>query len=143
MTDVTLTEDECWGLLAAQEFGRLAFVIDDAVHITPINYAVDRNQHGLRSVLFRTGGHSSKLFAVELGVPVALEIDDIGDDEATSVVVRGFTRHLVGDEAHRAEHLPLRPWVGTDKTEVVEVMPEVVTGRRFPLSRPWLSIRLH
>jgi uncharacterized protein len=127
--------EECWELLRAQELGRLAFTVVDELHITPINYAVDG-----QTLLFRTAA-GNKLFGVELGGEVAFEIDDIGEDEATSVVVRGRARHLEEDEEHRADNLPLRPWVGSDKPNVVEIVPTDVTGRRFPLSRPWLRMR--
>ena len=134
-----LTEDDCWALLEAQEFGRLAFRIVDEQHITPINYTVDRNPDGRHSLLFRTAS-GGKLLAVLLGAEVAFEIDDIGEDEATSVVVRGQARRLEEDEAHRADVLPLRPWVDTLKFDVVEILPTAVTGRRFPLHRPWLRM---
>lgn len=137
--DVELSQDECWELLRGHELGRLAFRAGAEQHLTPINYAVDR-QDGRDSLLFRTAP-GTKLLAVALGAEVAFEIDDLDDEIATSVVVRGRPRHLEGTEAHRAEQLPLRPWVGTDKYEVVEIVPEVVTGRRFPLNRPWLHLR--
>ena len=133
--DNELHPEECWDLLRAQEFGRLAFTVVDELHITPINYAVDE-----QTLLFRTAA-GNKLFGVELGGEVAFEIDEIADEEATSVVVRGRARHLEEDEEHRADNLPLRPWVGTDKPNVVEIVPTEVTGRRFPLSRPWLRLR--
>ena len=94
---IRLTQDECWDMLRAEEFGRLAFRLVDEVHITPINYAV----------------------------------------------VRGSARKLDEDEEHRAENLPLRPWVGTPKYNVVEITPRVITGRAFHLSRPWLHLTHH
>src|SRR6478735_2387887 len=130
-----LPPEECWELLRAQELGRLAFTVVDELHITPINYAVDGE-----ALLFRTAA-GSKLFGVELGGEVAFEIDEIGDDEATSVVVRGSARRLEEEEEHRAENVPLRPWVGSDKPYVVEISPTEVSGRRYPISRPWLQIR--
>jgi len=132
--------EECWALLAGQELGRLAYRIGDEQHLTPINYAVDVNQHGRRSLLFRTA-RTGKLLAAELGEEVAFEIDEVTGDEATSVVVRGYLRHLVGEEALRAENLPLRPWLGDGRYDVVEVVPTEVTGRRFHISRPWLRLR--
>ena len=130
-----LPPEDCWELLRAQEFGRLAFRMVDELHITPLNYAVDHE-----TLLFRTAA-GSKLFSVELGGEVAFEIDEIEEDVATSVVVRGHPRHLEEDEAHRADNLPLRPWLGTDKPDVVEIVPIEVTGRRYPISRPWLRMR--
>ena len=58
-----------------------------------------------------------------------------------SVVVRGTARLLGEDEAHRSENVPLRPWVSTQKYNVVEILPSAVSGRRFALSRPWQHVR--
>ncbi|MBZ5738056.1 pyridoxamine 5'-phosphate oxidase family protein [Nocardioides mangrovi] len=143
MDDPTLpemTQQECWELLRARELGRLAFTIVDEQHITPINYAVD-DSGGDPTLLFRTAP-GTKLLAVELGHEVAFEVDDVAGETAVSVVVRGRARHLEEDEAHRAEQLPLRPWLGSPKYDVVEIVPTAVTGRRFELSRPWLHLRL-
>ena len=137
--DSVLDEDRSWDLLAAQELGRLAYRIGSEQHITPINYAVDVNELGRRSLLFRTA-RTTKLLAAELGDEVAFEIDEVEDDTATSVVVRGYLRHLDPEEAHRAENLPLRPWLGDGRYDVVEIVPTAVTGRRFHLSRPWLRM---
>jgi len=138
---VALRQDECWEMLAEHELGRLAFTILDEQHITPINYAVDRDALGNRTLLFRTAP-GGKLLAVAMGAEVALEIDDFAGETAMSVVVRGHARHLGEDEEHRVEILPLRSWVGEDnKYDVVEIVPIEVTGRRFPLDRPWLRER--
>jgi nitroimidazol reductase NimA-like FMN-containing flavoprotein (pyridoxamine 5'-phosphate oxidase superfamily) len=131
-----LGPDECWQMLREEEFGRLAFRLVDEVHITPINYAVDHD-----TLLFRTTG-GNKLLSVAMGSEVAFEIDRYDDDTARSVVVRGSARILPEDEAHRAESVPLRPWVGTPKYDVVEISPRAVTGRAFELSRPWLHLTL-
>ncbi len=132
-----LTSEECWEMLREEEFGRLAYRLVDEVHITPINYAVEGG-----SLLFRTA-EGNKLLAVAMGSEVALEIDRYGEDWARSVVVRGPARLLPEDQAHRAENVPLRPWVPTLKYNVVEIEPKVVSGRAFELSRPWLHLRPH
>ena len=132
-----LSPDECWAMLREEEFARLAFRMVDEVHITPINYAVDHD-----TLLFRSAG-GDKLLAVAMGSEVALEIDRYDEDDARSVVVRGSARILDEHEEHRAENLPLRPWVGTLKYNVVEITPRVITGRAFHLSRPWLHLTLH
>ena len=140
MTDevvAELTSEECWQMLRDEEFGRLAFRLVDEVHITPINYAVEGG-----SLLFRTA-EGNKLLAVVMGSEVAFEIDRYREDSARSVVVRGTARLLPEDEAHRAENIPLRPWVPTLKYNVVEIQPKVVSGRAFELSRPWLHLRPH
>ena len=140
MTDEVVTEltsEECWEMLRDEEFGRLAYRLVDEVHITPINYAVEGD-----SLLFRTA-EGNKLLAVAMGSEVAFEIDRYDDDSARSVVVRGTARLLPEDEEHRAENIPLRPWVPTLKYNVVEIQPKVVSGRAFELSRPWLHLKPH
>ena len=132
-----LTADECWEMLRAEEFGRLAYRLVDEVHITPINYAVEG-----RSLLFRTA-EGDKFLAVVMGSEVAFKIDRYGEDSARSVVVRGSARLLPEDEAHRAENVPLRPWVPTLRYNVVEIEPKVVSGRAFALPPPWLHLRPH
>ena len=135
--DVTqLSALECWDMLRANEFGRLAFRLVDEVHITPINYAVDHD-----TLLFRTA-EGNKLLSVVMGSQVAFEIDEYGQDSARSVVVEGRPRLLSEDEAHRAENLPLRPWVRGPKYNVVEIKAEAVSGRAFELSRPWTHMMI-
>ncbi len=129
-----LSDEECWDLLRSEEFGRLAFHLAEQVHITPINYAVDGE-----TLLFRTA-EGSKLLAVVMNPDIAFEIDSYSEDLATSVILRGTARLLEEDEEHRAENVPLRPWVPTLKYNVVEIRPTELSGRRFELSRPWLHI---
>lgn len=123
--------DECWEMLDAAGLGRLAFRIVDEVHITPLNFVVDE-----RTLLFRTA-EGSKLLAAEMGTQVALEVDELGGGTARSVVVRGTARRLPEDEAGWADLFDLSPWVvAPPKYEVVEILPEVVTGREFRLVTP-------
>lgn len=131
-----LTVEECWEELRRQEFGRLAFRLGDEVHITPINYAVDGE-----TLLFRTA-EGGKLLGVVMHHDVAFEIDRYDDEHAQSVILRGPARVLEEDEAHRAENVPLRPWVDTLKFNVVEIAPTELSGRRFELTRPWLHLRV-
>jgi uncharacterized protein len=129
-----MTTEECWDMLRANEFGRLAFHLAGEVHLTPINYAVDHD-----TLLFRTA-EGSKLLGVVMNPDVAFEIDEFDEHHARSVVIRGVARKLEEDEEHRAENVPLRPWVPTLKYDVVEIQPTEVTGRSFALSRPWLHM---
>ncbi len=122
-----LSEEECWELLEAEEFGRLAYRLVDEVHIVPINFVSDG-----RVLLFRTAS-GNKLLAAAMHSAVAFEIDWHDDHTAWSVVVRGHVRQLEEDEEHRVDALPLHPWVPTLKYDVVELVPEHVTGRFFRL----------
>ena len=124
-----LDAEECWELLEGEELGRLAYRLVDEVHIVPINYIVDG-----RSLLFRTAS-GNKLLAAALHSDVALEIDWHDDTTAWSVVARGHLRQLEEDQEHRVDDLPLHPWVPTLKYDVVELIPENVTGRYIRLQR--------
>ena len=138
---IRLTQDECWDMLREEEFGRLAFRLVDEVHITPINYAVDHDPvTGHRSLLFRTA-EGTKLLGVVMNPDVAFEVDELVAETAASVIVRGRARRLEEDEAHRAENVPLRPWVDTPKWDVVEIEVTDISGRHFELARPWARIR--
>ena len=136
-----LGTDECWEALRADEFGRLAYVLGDEVGLVPVNYAVDDAAPDGPTLLFRTA-EGSKLLGILLHPQVVFEIDRYDEHEAASVIVRGRARRLEEDEAHRAEQLPLRPWVPTLKYDVVEIVPEELSGRRFLLDRPWLHARV-
>jgi len=131
----TLDASECWEFLRRHEFGRLAFRLAEQVHISPVNYAVDHD-----TLLFRTA-EGSKLLGLLQNPEVVLEIDAHDDKNARSVVVRGTARRLDDDEAHRAENVPLRPWLGDRKDHVIEISPTELSGRWFQLHRPWLRLR--
>lgn len=124
-----LTTSECWELLDLEEFGRLAYRLVDEVHLVPINYVVDAG-----SLLFRTTS-GNKLLAAALHSDVAFEIDWHDDSAAWSVVVRGKLHRLPENQEHRVDDLPVHPWVPTLKYDVVELVPDVVSGRRFVLRR--------
>ena len=129
----TMTDEECWERLAAKEFGRMAYHLADEVHIIPINYAVQG-----RTLIFRTA-EGSKLLGVVMNEDVAFEIDSIDDEaeSAWSVIARGKARILEGEEARDADNLRLRPWVSTEKFNVVAIDIDEVSGRDFHLARPW------
>ena len=125
-----LSTEECWELLELEQFGRLAYRLVDEVHLVPINYAADAG-----ALLFRTAS-GNKLLAAALHSDVAFEIDWHDEVTAWSVVVRGRLHRLGEDEAGRVEELLPQSWVPTQKYDVIELQPEVVTGRRFLLQRP-------
>ena len=137
-----LDEEQCWEFLRTHELGRLAYHLVDEVHIVPVNYAVDHDRvTGRRSVLFRTAG-GSKLLGVVMNADVAFEVDELRGEHATSVILRGRARRLEEDEEHRAENIPLRPWVATPKWNVVEIDVTEISGRGFDLARPWTHLTI-
>lgn len=124
-----LPDLECWELLAAQHFGRLAYHLINEVHLVPINYLA---QPETSRLLFRTA-QGSKLLGVAMHHDVAFEIDHVGDNEAWSVVARGRAVELDGASAREALALPIRSWVPNEKPTVVAIEVSEVTGRRYQL----------
>jgi len=121
-----LSEAECWEMLHANAFGRLALSIGNQPEIFPINYAV---QGG--TLLFRTA-QGTKLAALTVNEAVALEIDGYDDTGGWSVVVKGQAHAAEwGEDFDEAQVAGLRPWVATRKPVFVRVEPGQVTGRRF------------
>lgn len=118
---------EALALLRQAPVGRLAVVVKGKPDIFPVNHLV---RHG--NILFRTAP-GTKMHAAH-GHPVAFEVDgyDVSSGEAWSVVVHGVGR-LVSetDEAIEALQLPLFPWHGGAKPEIIKVIPDEITGRRF------------
>lgn len=126
---VNLTEDECREVLQRNTFGRLAVAVAGTPEIMPINYVADGDK-----LYFRTA-EGSKLAALTINSDVAFETDEIGTEEAVSVIVQGQARELrTPEEQEFAESLKLRPWIDTRKSHVIEITPGEVTGRRFRLN---------
>jgi uncharacterized protein len=125
-----LARPTCWDRLRSVEVGRLAVILGDRPEIFPVNYLVD---HG--TIVFRTAD-GGKLTGSVREAPVAFEIDGYDRDagEAWSVVVKGRAgeiRRLY--ELIDTVQLPLSPWHGSPKHHFVRIVPEEVTGRRFPV----------
>ena len=94
-----------------------------------MNYAVTGSR-----VVFRTAP-GSKLLGVVMNDDVAFEVDEVGEERATSVIARGTAMLLRDSDADRAQALPLRSWVPTDKDEVVAIDVREISGRSFLLDR--------
>jgi hypothetical protein len=131
---VHLSASQCWALLRNCEVGRLAIAVAGRPEIFPVNYIVD---HG--TIVFRTA-EGTKLEALTVSPEVAFEVDGrvAGEtDEAWSVIVKGRTEELRRlDDLVAADDLPLFPWHESPKGRFVRVVPDGITGRRFPVSRP-------
>lgn len=123
-----LSEEECWELLAAHEYGRLAVSVAGKPDIFPVNYVVYED-----AVIFRTA-EGSKLASVAINSAVAFEIDgyDPANNSAWSVVLHGHAVLIEhGALEEELEHLPLFPWNITPKRRLVEIQSHDLHGRRF------------
>lgn len=122
-----LPTHESLALLRESPVGRLAVVVDGRPEIFPVNHVVD---HG--TVVLRTAAGTK--FVGALGRPVAFEADgyDVSTGEAWSVVVHGTGRSIVGiDEVVDALGLPIFPWQGGPKPQMLRIVADRITGRRF------------
>lgn len=121
-----ISEDECLKLLAAFEFGRIAFRVGDLLEVFPVNY-----HSAGREITFRTAP-GTKLAGVLMADDVVFEIDNIGVREAWSVIGHGKARRLESErEVEAAAGLPIHPLIPTIKREFVRIDLHRLSGRRF------------
>jgi uncharacterized protein len=122
-----LTEEECRGLLCTQSVGRIAVSVGALPAILPVNYAVVDDD-----IVFLTG-EGLKLRAALENTVVGFEVDSLDEalDYGWSVLVVGVAREVT--EAERDGIAPIRvsPWAGGDRTHLVRIHPEMISGRRI------------
>lgn len=128
-----IDRDECLQLLAEHQHsvGRLAFVEARQPAILPVNYALSEDR-----VIFRTA-QGTKLDMALRGAQVAFEIDHVDDVNRTgwSVLVRGRSDVVTHpDQLLLVATSGLTPWAEGEKSNWVVIQPEMVTGRRVPVS---------
>ncbi|WP_156685561.1 pyridoxamine 5'-phosphate oxidase family protein [Mycobacterium sp. Marseille-P9652] len=126
-----LPVSECWDLLGSMTLGRLVTSVDGQPEIFPVNYAIQR-----RTILFRTA-EGTKLVSTAINHRVLFEVDDHTAAEGWSVIVKGTARSLrTYEEIEEAERAQVLPWVSSEKSHYVRIVPETVTGRRFRFGAP-------
>jgi nitroimidazol reductase NimA-like FMN-containing flavoprotein (pyridoxamine 5'-phosphate oxidase superfamily) len=122
----TLSDAECWRLLAEAEMGRLALAPAGEIDVFPVNFVVAAG-----ALYFRTAP-GEKLLEMSVNPDVAFEIDGWDESSAFSVVVKGVAERLESQtEIDEADKLPLAPWVPTLKYRWVRISPTSVSGRSF------------
>lgn len=123
-----LTEQESMERLGAVALGRIVVRRSDDIEIFPVNYVMDE-----KNLYFRTA-EGNKLFTISLNHDVLFEVDNVDEETAWSVVVRG-NAELVrdGDEIQHVDSLDLKPWIPTLKYNYVRIAPDSITGREFQL----------
>lgn len=121
-----LDRAESLRLLAAKKVGRLAFVVNGAPMIVPMNFTL----LGDRPV-FRTLAHGLPAHAVDQ--PVAFEVDDIDDflEAGWSVVVSGVAELLSEEELSRLRSAGPQPWAEGPRTLFVAIRTEQISGRQL------------
>ena len=126
-----LEEDECWRLIEAAPFGRVAAAAAGEIDIFTVNHKVDRGGVDGPAIVFRTAP-GTKLIELTIHANVAFQIDGYDDAEAYSVVVKGEARELErSSEIEHAEALGVTPWAPEEKPRWVRIQPTGVHGRAF------------
>ena len=127
-----LSRQECLGLLASHQFGRLAVVMGGGPVIRPVNYLFDEPS---QSVVFRTAP-GSKFHALLHAADAAFEIDGIDESSRAgwSVIIRGVTDQVTNpNEVRRLDRLGLEPWAPGPKHHWMSIRAWTVAGRRIVL----------
>lgn len=127
-----LSEAESWRLVELGEVGRVGVTIGALPAIFPVNYRVIDG-----AVVFRTAP-GSKLDAATRGAVVAFEIDDWdrADRSGWSVLVIGRSE-VVHDlvMTRLVIDAGLEPFAEGRRSNIVRILPEIVTGRRIVHAR--------
>jgi nitroimidazol reductase NimA-like FMN-containing flavoprotein (pyridoxamine 5'-phosphate oxidase superfamily) len=131
-----LSVSDCVSLLRDNNFGRVAFVVDDYPVVLPVNYRLAM-LGGRRWVALRTRPGN---VIDHPGMNVAFEVDGIDPVHRTgwSVLVRGTLDHVDPDAPAIREHFDSEPWLLTNREAWLIIEPVVITGRRLnPQTREW------
>jgi uncharacterized protein len=122
-----LSERQCRLLLGHERVGRVAVSQDAQLAVFPVNYSVVSDE-----ILFFTG-EGTKLRAATANARVTFEVDHVDPVAETgwSVMVVGLTREVTEpDVVAGARASGLRPWAHGDRSHLVALTIEVVSGRR-------------
>jgi uncharacterized protein len=122
-----LTEEECRALLCTQLIGRIAVSVGALPGIFPVNYTVVDDD-----IVFLTG-EGLKLRAALENTVVGFEVDSLDPalDYGWSILVVGVAREVPAEEQERLGPVRVSPWAGGDRTHMVRIHPEMISGRRI------------
>lgn len=123
-----LSRAQCLALLESATVGRIGVSIDALPAIFPVFITVVNGVVAFRTV------PGTKLAAASAGAIVALEADDVDGvtGDGWSVLVRGIASEVT-DETRiaTARHRLRETWIDGAPMHLVEISPDLVTGRRL------------
>jgi nitroimidazol reductase NimA-like FMN-containing flavoprotein (pyridoxamine 5'-phosphate oxidase superfamily) len=126
-----LEPGECRRLLEGSRLGRLGYLTATGPRIVPLNYTVVGG-----ALAFLTGA-SGEPGRCARSAPVAFEVDQVDEFLQTgwSVLVTGHAEELTAAmyQALDLAHTP-DPWPGGDKSLLLSLPLEAITGRRVHLA---------
>ncbi len=120
---------ECLRLLGEHGLGRIGVVVRDHPSIFPVNYVL------LDDALFVCIQRGGDLDRATSDVLAALQIDgaDAVYHEGWSVLAVGRSVHLTPSARsdRQIQHLGLSPWVGGNRSLIVRISIDEISGRRI------------
>jgi uncharacterized protein len=127
-----LTEEECRALLCTQSVGRIGVSVGALPGIFPVNYTVVDDD-----IVFLTG-EGLKLKAALKNTVVGFEVDSLDPalDYGWSVLLFGVAREVPAEEQEQLGPVRVSPWAGGDRTHMVRIHPEMISGRRIVPPEP-------
>jgi nitroimidazol reductase NimA-like FMN-containing flavoprotein (pyridoxamine 5'-phosphate oxidase superfamily) len=126
----TLTDDECYELLATQQIGRLGVNAEHYPLIFPVNYGLDQ-----RAVVVRTHPGTKLSAADHANVTFEVDCVDPISRSGWSVLIRGLAEEVTS--AHRDELIErthatgVEPWAPGEHGHWLRIIPHDVSGRRI------------
>ena len=123
-----LTEAECWWLLGGGTVGRVVLTLGAVPVVLPVNYMVADS-----TILFFTGAGIKRHAAVS-GAWFGFEVDEIDLVAKTgwSVLAVGPGGELTDPaDAHEARYKGLQSWAAGDRSHLIRITPEFLSGRRL------------
>ena len=125
----TLSEAECFQLLAVATVGRFGLVSAGGIQIIPVNYRLGEDQR----IFVRTAPNGVIARLADSHSGVAFEVDYHADNFriAWSVLMQGTVSLLDAEAGAAYADLPLPPipWPGAVSSLPVQFLPETVSGR--------------
>jgi uncharacterized protein len=123
-----LSDDECRGLLGSVSVGRVGVSVNALPVIMPVNYRL------IGDTIRFWSGPGLKLHAAEAHTVVAFEVDEFDKERhgGWSVLAVGLATEV--DDASAADATAcddFRPWVEGERSHLIEVRIEFLSGRRI------------
>lgn len=125
-----LDTGECERLLATQQVGRLAVVVDRYPIVFPVNFALDGG-----TIVFRAGAGTKLTAAQHRNVSFQVDQIDLVRRTAWSVLVTGMAEAVTDEHdvtlVERSRSLHIEPLEAGLKDHWVRIIPASISGRRI------------
>jgi nitroimidazol reductase NimA-like FMN-containing flavoprotein (pyridoxamine 5'-phosphate oxidase superfamily) len=125
----TLSESECYELLAVATVGRIGFASSTGIEILPVDYRLGSGHR----LFIKTSPHGTVGRLAGANAPVAFEVDHHASDFgiAWSVLMNGTLSLLdaAASAAYAELRLPPVPWPGLASTIPIQFLPKTISGR--------------